>query len=259
MMQIAVAGGFTAEADLPYSEQALNRAQKLQDGDIIYIPSRNQPVAALAVPISVGTQNAPVVGSTSPQKNHSIPGNSLISINSASKSELESLPGIGPAHTDKIIAQCPNSSIDQLCSQKVVRADTCQNITPLIRTIGSKEPMSDQFAQAVKSTGVSHIIVASGFNVIIIILSVTKLSRYLGKWWPWTLSIIFIFCYIILSGVSPAIIRANIMGIMAGLAVVSGRQCASIRVLIIAAGAMLLVNPNWLFDFGFQLSFGATL
>jgi len=48
------------------------------------------------------------------------------------------------------------------------------------------------------------------------------------------------------------------MGFVLGAQII-GRQYSSLYGLILAAGGMLLYNPSWLFDVGFELSFGATL
>ena len=72
------AGGLTAEADL----DRVNLAQLLRDGDQVHVPSLNEETTALATPGDSG----------------------LVRINSATTEQLQSLPGIGPALAERIIA-----------------------------------------------------------------------------------------------------------------------------------------------------------
>lgn len=83
------AGGFTDNADQDYISKNINLSQEVHDFDKFHIPS--------------------IV-----ESNSSVNGASLISLNNSSKEQLMSLPGVGPATADKIIAQRPFSSIEQL-------------------------------------------------------------------------------------------------------------------------------------------------
>ncbi len=80
------AGGYTLDADL----NKLNLAYQLKDGEKIYVPSINDEDENISVLSS---------SNSSSQTNDS----SLININTASQSELETLSGIGPSTALKII------------------------------------------------------------------------------------------------------------------------------------------------------------
>jgi DNA uptake protein ComE-like DNA-binding protein len=54
--------------------------------------------------------------------------NTLVDLNSATKAELETLPGIGDAYADKIIAGRPYARKDQLVSKKVIPQATFDKI-----------------------------------------------------------------------------------------------------------------------------------
>ena len=85
---IEAAGGFLPEAN----PQALNLAAPLQDGDRIVVPT-----------IPSDTQTP----ATSPSKSTIVElpsSNTLININTASQTDLENLPGIGPVKAQTIIA-----------------------------------------------------------------------------------------------------------------------------------------------------------
>lgn len=109
---IKLAGGLTVEANQEYVSKYLNLAQKLSDGIKIYIPFTGEQ----------GTvSGASSVSGTSSQGS--------VSINSASQSELEALPGIGPVTANKIISSRPYLKIDDLLSQKIVSKSTFEKIS----------------------------------------------------------------------------------------------------------------------------------
>ena len=74
------------------------------------------------------------------------------------------------------------------------------------------------------------------------------------------LSIIGIALFVLMTGASPSVVRAAIMGVALLLARHAGRQSAPLIVIVFAAFVMIVANPRVLvFDIGFQLSFLAVL
>lgn len=126
--------------------------------------------------------------------------------------------------------------------------------------LGSKRGLPREFWLALQKTGTLHIVVASGFNVTVVMGAIIFLFAGLVKRWQAViLALAGVMLYSFIAGMEPAIIRAAIMGSLACLAQAFGRQGTALRLLFLAAGAMLLVNPLYLFDVGFQLSVLATL
>lgn len=114
---IKLAGGLSDDANKEYISKNVNQAQKLSDGMKLYFPFEDEEVAT-------------VLGSSSNSEAQSTGG--LININSASQSQLESLPRIGPVTAEKIIAGRPYSGVEELLIRKVVGSSVFENIKDLI-------------------------------------------------------------------------------------------------------------------------------
>jgi len=107
--------------------------------------------------------------------------------------------------------------------------------------------------------GLAHVLAASGFHVSLLLGSVgtlvqgcqprTRLSASLGA----------LRLYVGLTGISPSVARAAIMGAAGAIAQQRDRQTNAIGALLLAATALLTIQPLWIADLGFQLSFLATL
>ncbi|GAB3034360.1 ComEA family DNA-binding protein [Parafrigoribacterium mesophilum] len=81
---VAAAGGFSPDAD----RAQLNLARPVSDGEQIYVPKVGE---------AVGPPGGPVTGGTS-----TVGGK--VNINTASESDLETLPRVGPAMAKRIVA-----------------------------------------------------------------------------------------------------------------------------------------------------------
>ena len=79
---IDIAGGLTSDANI----KSINLAQKLNDGQKIYIPNINEDIEEYTG-----------------DDTNLFEYNELININTATQTQLETLPGIGPSTADKII------------------------------------------------------------------------------------------------------------------------------------------------------------
>lgn len=69
----------------------------------------------------------------------------------------------------------------------------------------------------------------------------------------------FIMVFCLFTGLSPSVVRSVSMFSVLAIAELFGRQSLTLNTLAATAWVMLLVNPAWLFDVGFQLSFLAVL
>jgi len=93
------AGGFTDEADI----EKVNLAYELTDGVKVYIPSKNidkESNITTQKYITMESGDNEIVEETEMKQS----GNTLVNINEATQTELETLPGIGPSIALKIIS-----------------------------------------------------------------------------------------------------------------------------------------------------------
>lgn len=107
--------------------------------------------------------------------------------------------------------------------------------------------------------GLAHALAASGFHVSIILLGLLKVTSRLSSRAQLLTGLIGLSVFILLSGFEPSVSRAVLMG-MAGLAAVAtNRKLNSVGTLLVVAVGLLFIQPQWIWDLGFQLSFLATL
>lgn len=126
--------------------------------------------------------------------------------------------------------------------------------------LGVKGNFSKLFLQDLQATGVMHVIAASGMNVTMVSGFFTGiLSLFFRRKWVIAMTIGLLIFYCVISGLQASIIRATVMIGFALVGQLFGRQYSGLYGLLLAACGMLIYNPTWIGDVGFQLSFAATL
>ena len=128
--------------------------------------------------------------------------------------------------------------------------------------LGDNGVMSQDLKNKLNITGLRHIIAVSGTHIVILGAISMSFLLALGLWrgQAFYISIIFIWLYIILTGLPASGVRAGIMGSLFLLAQKIGRQSMGTRTITMAGAVMLAQNPLLLFyDIGFQLSFLASM
>lgn len=125
---------------------------------------------------------------------------------------------------------------------------------------GIKEEMPKTFTDDLRTTGVMHVIAASGMNVTIIGGFLSSIFAFFFKrQLALFASIAGIIFYAILAGLEPSIVRASIMGALVFSSQILGRQSLAVYALSLAGFIMLFISPSLISDIGFQLSFLSTL
>ena len=126
--------------------------------------------------------------------------------------------------------------------------------------LGLDHGLPADLAAAFRTTGTSHIIAISGFNLAIVSGFVSRLAvRLVGRRYAAWFSTAAIAVYTLFVGASAAVVRAAVMGSIAVWGQHLGRQNSSPNALFATALLMTAWNPHTLWDLGFLLSFTATL
>ncbi|MCL2737254.1 MAG: ComEC family competence protein [Alphaproteobacteria bacterium] len=135
--------------------------------------------------------------------------------------------------------------------------------------LGYKRVLPADESESVKAAGIAHVFSISGFHLTLIggwifaffyfmARAITPLSRRFPARnlaiVPTVMSLTF---YLMLSGAAVATQRALLMALVAFLAMIFARNIFSLRTAAIVFGALLLTNPHYIVQAGFQLSFSA--
>ncbi|NJN76036.1 MAG: ComEC family competence protein [Synechococcaceae cyanobacterium RL_1_2] len=123
------------------------------------------------------------------------------------------------------------------------------------RAVDLPGPIQDGFIQA----GLAHVLAASGFHVGLLLGVILFLTQNLSPRSQLIIGAIALTIYIGLTGLQASILRAGLMGLGGLVALTQERKVDPLRGLLLAAVIILIYNPNFLGDIGFQLSFAATL
>jgi len=119
-------------------------------------------------------------------------------------------------------------------------------------------PVPLEVRDAFRVSGLSHALAASGFHLTVLLGAVMALARGGPRPLRWCLALGAMLLFLLLAGPQPSVVRAVVMGAMAFLVQESGRRSRPLGVLLLCLLLMLLLQPGWLLDVGFQLSVAAT-
>lgn len=126
--------------------------------------------------------------------------------------------------------------------------------------LGEKSMLSQDTKSHYSATGVSHLLSLSGLHLGIIFQFIILLTGR-GRRKPLNTfcSLLAIWGYTVLVGMSASVIRSAVMISIYAFACLLRRDSMSVNSLSLAAIIMLLANPLCLYDISFQLSFLAVL
>jgi competence protein ComEC len=127
--------------------------------------------------------------------------------------------------------------------------------------LGEDEAIDAATTEDFRRSGLSHLLAVSGQNVALLALLAMPLLAALGM--PLRIRLLWVLgliaAYVPLAGAGPSIQRAGIMGGLSVLATLSGRRMSRFYALLVAAVALLAIEPGIAADVGWQLSFAAVL
>lgn len=127
-------------------------------------------------------------------------------------------------------------------------------------TLGDKSELDAGLKQSYSVSGASHILALSGLhlNMVAGVLSLLLLFRLGRGWSRWARGLLIVsalWAYAYVTGLSGSVVRSAVMFTVFVAGRCLERDGLSLNTLSLAAFAMLLYEPFYLFDVGFQLSF----
>lgn len=127
--------------------------------------------------------------------------------------------------------------------------------------LGVKRALGDDLETAFRRSGIIHIVVLSGYNIMIVVTFILYvLGSIFGRKWSAVFGIGGIIIFALMVGLGATVLRASLMASLLLIMGLTGRVYLVLRGLFVAGALMILWNPYSLaFDVGFQLSFLATL
>lgn len=123
--------------------------------------------------------------------------------------------------------------------------------------LGVRSSLPEGLSETLKIVGLTHIIVASGANLSILISFARKAFAKISRFFGLIISLSLTLFYIGMVGLSPSMVRAGLVAILSLVTWYVGRKFQPSRLLIIVAALTLLYNPTYLLDLGWLLSFGS--
>ena len=141
-----------------------------------------------------------------------------------------------------------------------VMGDTEGNIL-VAMLLGEKGEMDSDIKELYQKNGIGHILAISGLHISFIGLGIYKTTRRTGLGYILSglISILFLSIYAIMIGFSVSVIRAYVMLLFRIGADMTGRVYDMLTALLVAAAFTVGIQPLYLTDAAFLLSYGAIL
>jgi competence protein ComEC len=122
--------------------------------------------------------------------------------------------------------------------------------------IGQRNNLPDEVNDNLSKAGLTHIVAVSGYNLTILVQAMRRLNGKRSKYQSTLLSVGLIGSFLLLTGLSPSIVRAAIVSLLSLAAWYYGRTIKPVLLLLIAAAITAGWNPLYIWsDVGWYLSF----
>lgn len=131
-------------------------------------------------------------------------------------------------------------------------------------TLGYRKGMDREVRKRFSVTGVAHLLAVSGFHVAVVCGFLSLLFSFLPKnsfysWLRYLLMLCLLWGFVVITGLAASAVRAGLMLTLYLTGRVLRRMTDGYNTLAAAAFCMLVFNPLYLLDIGFQLSYLAVL
>ncbi len=124
--------------------------------------------------------------------------------------------------------------------------------------LGQRRSLPSDLDNALRIAGLTHVIVASGYNLTILVRLARRLFARVSRFSALAAASGMVVSFIAVTGMSPSMARAGLVTGMSLLAWYYGRKFHPLVLLSLAAATTVYINPSYAWgDIGWQLSFAA--
>lgn len=126
--------------------------------------------------------------------------------------------------------------------------------------LGQRQDMDTETSENYTNAGVIHILAISGLHIAILYAMLLFLLKPLqrfrkGKLLQFVCILAFLWLFAILSGLTASVVRSVVMFSFVSLGLYLNKSGNIYNILTVSMLVMLLIQPDFLFDIGFQLSY----
>lgn len=123
---------------------------------------------------------------------------------------------------------------------------------------GQKSALPKDLSEDLRIVGLTHIVVASGYNLTILVRLSRRLFMRISKYVAAFASFLMVAAFMTVTGLSPSMSRAGLVAGLSLLAWYYGRRFHPFVLIPFAAGITVAIQPSYTWgDMGWQLSFAA--
>lgn len=124
--------------------------------------------------------------------------------------------------------------------------------------VGQKSTLPGDLEDQLRIAGLTHIVVASGYNLTILLRMTRRLLASVSKYLTGLSGGGLIVGFLLVTGASPSMVRAALVSGLSLAAWYYGRHISPFVLLLIVAAISILINPSYMWgDVGWYLSFAA--
>lgn len=122
--------------------------------------------------------------------------------------------------------------------------------------LGQRSALPQDLDEDMRRVGLTHIVVASGYNLTILVRATRRLLAPISKYQAFVGSLGLMSAFVIVAGFSPSMTRAALVTTLSLLAWYYGRRIHPLVLILFAAAVTGLINPVYVWsDIGWYLSF----
>lgn len=147
--------------------------------------------------------------------------------------------------------------------QQFIKGEKEQGLAEAL-LIGYKDDLDKNLVQSYTNTGVVHIIAISGmhlaliYGLLLILTGSLKRKKQL-KWVRIVFILSALWLFTLLAGAQASVVRSAVMFTCIAFGEALSKRTSIYNTLALSAFLLLIYNPFWLWDVGFQLSYAAVL